>query len=92
MNADTTNTILTIALETTKMELEQARMQSEDFQSKIAQRMELEEEKKNQLVEEISYIQSQLYRRRGNEIIESCYDAACEALEILDPGDPRNFG
>ena len=56
--------------------------------------MELEEEKTRQLVEEISYIQSQLYPRGGNvpnQILGSCYDAACEALEILDPGDPRNF-
>ena len=72
MNADTTNTILTLALEAKQMELEQARMQSDDQQSKLVRCMELEEEKTRQLMELVSYIQSQLYRRRGNEILESC--------------------
>ena len=51
--------------------------------------MELEKEKKNQLVEEISYIQAVLYNTvpRPREI----YDAACDALEILCPGDPLNY-
>ena len=89
MNADTTNTILTIALEAKQMELEQARMQSEDFQSKIAQRMELEEEKKNQLVEEISYIQAVLHNTVPRP--RAIYDAACDALEILLPGHPNNY-
>ena len=83
-----------MALEAKQMELEQARMQSEDHRSKLVRCAELEEEKTRQLLEEISYIQSQLYPRGGNvpnQILGSCYDAACEALEILDPGDPRNF-
>ena len=83
-----------MALEAKQMELEQARMQSEHHRSTLVRCVEQEEEKTNKLMEEISFIQAQLYPRGGNvpnQILGSCYDAACEALEILDPGDPRNF-
>ena len=95
MNADTKNNILSMALEARQLELEQARMQSEDHQSKIVRCVELEEEKTRQLMEEISFIQSQLYSTppRGNYVpnLRTCYDAACDALEILDPGNSANY-
>ena len=80
-----------MALEAKQMELEQARMQSEDHRSKLVRCVELEEEKTRQLMEEVSFIQSQLYNRRKYETLKSCYDAACDALEILDPGNPLNY-
>ena len=96
MNADTTNTILTIALEAKQMELEQARIQLEDHRSKLVRCVELEEEKTRQLMEEISFIQSQLSNipPRGTFVpnLRTLYDAACDALEILDPGNPDNYG
>ncbi len=90
MNADVKTNILSIALETKQLELERARMQLEDQNAKEARQKELDEEKTGQLVEEISFIKSQLYRNRNHESVSSMYEAVCEALEILDPGDPRN--
>ena len=80
-----------MALEAQQSEIERAQMQSEDFQSKLAQRMELEEKKTAQLTEEISYIQCQLYNTERTESMENWYNAACDALEILDPGHPENY-
>ena len=82
MNADTKNNILSIALETKQIELERARMQLEDQQSKVV-------EATVKLTEEVSFIHSCLYRRKDAEPI--MYEAACDAMEILHPGDPDNY-
>ncbi len=85
MNADLKSNILSIALEAKQLELERARMQLEDQQSKIVRATA-------NLTEEVSYIQAQLYsRRNANSTNRSMYDAASDALEILDPGHPENY-
>ena len=89
MNADTKNNILSMALEARQLELEQARMQSEDHQSKLTRQMELEKEKTSQLLEEVSYIQIKLYNQLPRQ--RDIYNATCDALEILDPGNPANY-
>ena len=82
MNADTKNNILSIALEAKQLELERARMQLEDQQAKII-------EATDKLKEEVSFIHSSLYHRKHAEPI--MYEAACDAMEILYPGDPLNY-
>ena len=82
MNSDIKNNILTIALEAKQHELEQARMQLEDQQAKII-------EATDKLKEEVSFIHSSLYHRKHAEPI--MYEAACDAMEILYPGDPKNY-
>ena len=83
MNADTKNNILTIALEAAQLELERTKMRLEDQQSKVV-------ESTDKLTDEVSYIQSCLYARRRSEPIT--WQAACDALEVLDPGNPLNYG
>ena len=85
MNADTINNILSLALEIKQRELEQKAMQFEDQQSKETKQMEIREQKTSQLMEEISYIQSQLYNKRRDTSIRHIYEATYDALEILDP-------
>ena len=82
MNADTKNNILTIALEAAQLELERTKMRLEDQQSKVV-------ESTDKLTDEVNYIQSCLYARKRSEPIT--WQAACDALEVLHPGDPDNY-
>ena len=82
MNADTKNNILSIALEVKQLELERARMQLEDQQAKVV-------EATAKLTEEVSFIHSSLYQRK--HAMPIMYEAACDAMEILHPGDPDNY-
>ena len=82
MNADTKNNILSIALEAKQLELERARMQLEDQQAKIVKATE-------KLTEEVSFLHSVLYHKKHEE--PDMYEAACDAMEILHPGDPSNY-
>ena len=80
MNPDTQSNILSIALEAKQLELERARMQLEDQQTMIIRATE-------NLTEEISFIQVTLQGSPDR----MQYQAACDALEILWPGDPDNY-
>ena len=82
MNADTKNNILTIALEAAQLELERTRMRLEDQQSKVV-------ESTDQLTEEVGFLHSCLYNRKRSEPI--MFQPACDAMEILHPGDPDNY-
>ena len=89
MNADIINNILSIALqaavEEKQLEIERTRMQLADQQSKV-------NEKTGELMEEVSYIHSQLYSiRNANEINRSLYEASCDAINILDPAHPEDY-
>ena len=47
------------------------------------------------------YLNSNIYNRKISRVFDgglnyvpnlrTCYDAACDALEILDPGNPLNY-
>ena len=82
MNADTKNTILTIALEATQLELERTKMQLEDQQSKVV-------ESTDKLTEEVGFLHNQLYHQKHAE--PTMFEAACDAMEVLHPGDPDNY-
>ena len=82
MNADTKNNILTIALEAAQLELERTRMRLEDQQSKVV-------ESTAKLTEEVSFLLSCLYNRKRSE--PTMFQAACDAMEVLHPGDPDNY-
>ena len=82
MNADTKNNILTIALEAAQLELERARMRLEDQQSKVVESID-------KLTEEVGFLHNQLYHRKRSESI--MFEAACDAMEVLHPGDPDNY-
>ena len=84
MNADTKNNILSMALEAKQLELERARMQLEDQQAKIIEQSE-------NVIEQVSYVQSILYNRRQDRTAESMYEAASNALDILEGGDANNY-
>ena len=88
MNADTKNTILTMALEAKQVALEQARMQSEDHRSKLVRCVELEEEKTRQLMEEVSFIQSQLYPR-GKMFQRSFSELLRRSVRCIGDSRPR---
>ena len=82
MNADTQANILAMTVEATQLEVERARMQLEDQQAKVSEATE-------KLMEEVSFLHAQLYSQRFKE--PEMYAAACEAMEVLDPNDPRNW-
>ncbi len=82
MNADTQNNILSLTIEAQQLDLERSRMQLEDQRSTVIEKTDL-------LLEEVSFIRSHLYPSR--HVNSTAYDAACDALEILDPGDPENY-
>ena len=86
MNADTKNTILTIALEATQLELERTKMRLEDQQSKVV-------ESTDKLSEEVSYLASQLgHQKYASEEQQIMYEAAADALDILHPGYGNYYG
>ena len=86
MNADTKNTILTIALEAAQMELERTKMRLEDHQSKVV-------ESTDKLSEEVSYLASQLgHQKYASEEHQIMYEAAADALDILHPGYGDYYG
>ena len=82
MNADTKNNILTIALEAAQLELERTRMRLEDQQSKVV-------ESTAKLTEEISFLHSCLYNGKRSQ--PTMWQAVCDAMEVLHPGDPENY-
>ena len=85
MNADTKNNFLSIALEVKQHELERARMQLEDQQAKILRVTQ-------DLMEEVSFVWVLLYRRRKcSAELYRMYLSMCDAMEILDPGNPDNY-
>ena len=86
MNADTKNIILTIALEAAQLELERTKMRLEDQQSKVV-------ESTDKLIDEVSFLASHLESKKyASEEHQILYEAVCDALEVLDPGNPLNYG
>ena len=76
LDADTTNNVLAMALEAKQLELERARMQLGDQQSKIV-------ETTAKLTEEVSFLHSCLWQRMRTH--PHLYEAALSAMEIIDP-------
>ena len=85
MNADTQNNILSMAVESQRLDLERSRMLLEEQRATIV-------EKTAQLVEEVSFLHSCLYQTRnlsdGDRLM---YESACDALNMLDPSHPENY-
>ena len=71
-----------MAVEATRLDLERALMELEDERAKVERATE-------KLMEEVSFIHSILYDERFEQPV--LYRAACEAMEVLDPNDPRNW-
>ena len=82
LTAHVQNLVLTTVVDGYICDVERARMQLEDQRSHAIRATD-------KLIEEVSYIQSLLYSAglRNTQV----YMAACDALEILDPGDPANY-
>ena len=79
MNADTKNNILSILVEAQQLDLERSRMLLED------QRMQIIE-KTAQVLEEVSYMYSHFYLNKDRSNSDRMlYEAACDALDLLDP-------
>ena len=82
LTADVQIKVLSTVMDGHICDVERARMQLEDQRSHALRAT-------HQLIEEVSYIQSHLYNSRL--LNTHVYMAACDALEILDPGDPANY-
>ena len=82
LTADVQIKVLSTVVDGYIFDVERARMQLEDQRSHAIRATA-------QLIEEVSYIQSHLYSSRVR--YTQVYMAACDALEILDPGDPANY-
>ena len=85
MNADMKNNILSMVVQAQHMDLERSRMQLEDQRATAI-------EKTGEVIEEVSFLQSQLYSKRNqSDGDRMLYESACDALNVLDPAHPERY-